>query len=223
MVFNLFSIFDPSTPLFMSMNWLAVPVTVLLVPKPFWLVSPRMKKMVLLTSSYMMSELTPLSKKNKYTFITSVSLFMLILLTNILGLLPFFFTSSSHMSFTTSMALTFWISLILFMVKNNLNSMMAHLVPSGSPSALIPFMVLIELISNCMRPLTLAVRLAANMTAGHLLMVLLSSAMLKAPALYLPFILPFQIFLISLELAVALIQAYVFSVLSTLYLSESSV
>lgn len=98
--------------------------------------------------------------------------------------------------------------------------MLAHLVPVGTPPALIPFMVLIELISSLIRPLTLSVRLAANMVAGHLLLTLLRSQMVNAPVSVMICVLTRILILGILERAVALIQAYVYSVLITLYLNE---
>lgn len=96
----------------------------------------------------------------------------------------------------------------------------AHLVPLGTPSALVPFMVLIEIIRSLIRPLTLSVRLAANMIAGHLLFTLISSRGRLASVPLLSVIL-IAVFLLSiLETAVRLIQAYVFRLLGTLYLSE---
>lgn len=98
--------------------------------------------------------------------------------------------------------------------------MFTHLVPQGTPSVLMPFMVLIESISNSIRPFTLAVRLMANIVAGHLLITLLAnqtSAISLAPAIILVQV---QMILVILELAVSVIQAYVFSVLITMYASE---
>ena len=99
--------------------------------------------------------------------------------------------------------------------------MFAHLVPQGTPGVLIPFMVLIETISNIIRPGTLAVRLAANIIAGHLLLTLLGNTGPSIRSSFLLSILIFsQILLLTLESAVAIIQSYVFAVLSTLYTGE---
>ena len=94
------------------------------------------------------------------------------------------------------------------------------MVPKGTPYALVPFMVLIEIVRNLMRPLTLSIRLAANMVAGHLLLVLvrgpmpsLSVGLLRAAFVGLTA-------LIILEIGVSFIQAYVFITLSSLYLAE---
>lgn len=98
--------------------------------------------------------------------------------------------------------------------------MLAHLVPVGTPGVLIPFMVLIETTRNIIRPGTLAVRLAANMIAGHLLLVLLGNQGPSMRSSILWVLIVTQILLLTLERAVAVIQSYVFAVLATLYSSE---
>ena len=98
--------------------------------------------------------------------------------------------------------------------------MFAHLVPQRTPGPLIPFIVLIESISNVIRPLTLAVRLIANIVAGHLLITLLGNQTAARSNLLLISLLLTQIILLTLESAVAVIQAYVFAVLTTLYARE---
>jgi F-type H+-transporting ATPase subunit a len=98
--------------------------------------------------------------------------------------------------------------------------MLAHCVPLGTPPVLIPFMVLIETISNLIRPGTLAVRLAANIIAGHLLLVLLGNQGPNLTSAFLTVLIVTQILLLVLESAVAVIQSYVFAVLATLYSRE---
>ena len=97
---------------------------------------------------------------------------------------------------------------------------MAHLVPKGTPYALVPFMVLIEVVSNLIRPLTLSIRLAANIVAGHLLLVLVRGPMPSMRAALLGTAFIALIALMVLELGVSFIQAYVFMTLSSLYLDE---
>jgi len=101
--------------------------------------------------------------------------------------------------------------------------MLAHLVPVGTPAALIPFMVLIELVRTVIRPLTLSVRLAANMIAGHLLIVLLRRQGQGATPPAIILLMVALGCLVSLEVAVSFIQSYVFRVLRTLYFSELSI
>lgn len=97
---------------------------------------------------------------------------------------------------------------------------MAHLVPSGTPSVLVPFIVLIELVRNFMRPITLAIRLAANMVAGHLLLVLVRGPIPTIRVTTLVAAFAGLLSLIILEFGVSIIQAYVFITLSSLYIRE---
>lgn len=137
-----------------------------------------------------------------------------------LGLLPYVFTATRHLAITLAIALPLWLSFIIYGWLNHTKHILAHLVPLGTPPVLIPFIVLIETISNVIRPGTLAVRLAANIIAGHLLLVLLGNQgpHLSSPVLSL--LLITQILLLTLETAVAVIQSYVFAVLATLYSRE---
>jgi F-type H+-transporting ATPase subunit a len=94
------------------------------------------------------------------------------------------------------------------------------MVPLRTPFILTPFMVLIETISNVIRPITLAIRLTANIIAGHLLLTLIRSIALTLPKILIVILILTQILLLSLELAVAVIQSYVFVTLSNLYSRE---
>nr|YP_009485660.1 ATP synthase F0 subunit 6 [Cyclopelta parva]AVZ00796.1 ATP synthase F0 subunit 6 [Cyclopelta parva] len=221
MMTNLFSTFDPATSLKMSMNWLSSMINYMIIPVSFWLLPNRI--MIMLLKMIMMLNMEfkmLLSVKGGGMTIMGITMFMFILMNNIMGLLPYIFTSTSHLAFTMSMALPIWLSLMMYGWINNTTHMLAHLLPSGTPKMLMPFMVMIETISNFIRPGALSVRLMANMIAGHLLMSLLGNNMSSASGLMMPFIVMIQMLLMMFEMAVAIIQAYVFSVLSTLYASE---
>nr|AXI98744.1 ATP synthase F0 subunit 6 [Pseudoniphargus sp. 1-Murcia] len=221
MMVNLFSIFDPSTNFMIPFNWLSVLIFFCILPSQMWVVPSRAKKLFTFLLSYLFKEFKPLVKKGPFTLILALSVFVFIAINNSMGLLPYVFTASSHPVFTLSLALSLWLGMFVYTWLNNTSNSLMHLIPAGTPSALMPFMVLIETISSLIRPGTLAVRLAANMIAGHLLMVLLSSAFLFSPITALPFLYLSQALLSLLEMAVALIQAYVFSILLTLYSAES--
>jgi F-type H+-transporting ATPase subunit a len=90
-----------------------------------------------------------------------------------MGLFPYVFTASRHLVFTLSLSLPLWLGTIIWSVVFQFNNIIAHLVPLGTPGALMPIIVLIESIRSVIRPFTLAIRLAANMIAGHLLLTLL--------------------------------------------------
>ena len=100
--------------------------------------------------------------------------------------------------------------------------MLAHLVPTGTPGALMPIMVIIESVRNIIRPGTLSVRLGANMMAGHLLLTLLGSQGPTSASVVLLLLIVALILLLILEVGVACIQSYVFTVLRSLYLNELS-
>nr|YP_009654788.1 ATP synthase F0 subunit 6 [Eurygaster testudinaria]QCI09343.1 ATP synthase F0 subunit 6 [Eurygaster testudinaria] len=221
MMTNLFSTFDPSTSLQFSMNWISTFIGFLILPASYWILPNRMNLMVNNVTQKLHEEFKMLlGPSNKGMTLLTIALFMFILTNNAMGLLPYVFTSSSHLVFTMTLALPLWLSIMLFGWINHTNHMFTHLVPMGTPAVLMPFMVLIETISNLIRPGSLAVRLTANMIAGHLLMSLLGNNSINASNIVLIFIMSVQMMLMMFETAVAIIQAYVFSVLSTLYTSE---
>nr|YP_010722342.1 ATP synthase F0 subunit 6 [Jonas distinctus]WDV10184.1 ATP synthase F0 subunit 6 [Jonas distinctus] len=219
---NLFSIFEPSSGLFsLPMNWVSTILGLLFLPLIYWSSPSRWSMMWSKTIETLHKEFKALLPSHFLGASTLfISLFSFIVFNNFLGLLPYIFTSSSHMVMTLSLSLPLWITLMLFGWINRTQHMFAHLVPQGTPFGLMPFMVLIETISNIIRPGTLAVRLAANMIAGHLLLTLLGSVGPSLTASILSLLILSQILLLILESAVAVIQSYVFAVLSTLYTSE---
>lgn len=220
MITNLFSIFDPSTPNFLSSNWFSIFMTLLLTPVILWNSPDRPKQLFNSASKYIFTEFRPLIKKSSFILIYSVSLFLFITYNNIIGLAPYIFTGSRQLVFTMALALPLWLRLILYGWTNNTSNLLVHLIPQRTPVALIPFIVLIETVRNLIRPLTLAVRLTANIVAGHLLIVLLNSADPVTPLALTPILFSAKQALLILEVAVAFIQAYVFSVLVTLYAAE---
>nr|AXS66044.1 ATP synthase F0 subunit 6 [Tenebrionoidea sp. 19 KM-2017] len=221
MMSNLFSSFDPSTNWNCSLNWTSTSLGLLLIPSSMWFIPNRMifiwNKVLMTLHKEFKTLLNPSMKGSTLMF---NSLFILILLNNSLGLFPYIFTSTSHMSFTLALALPLWLTFMIFGWITNTTSMLAHLVPQGTPPILMPFMVLIETISNLIRPGTLAIRLSANMIAGHLLLTLLGNTGSSINLMFINVLIIVQILLLVLETAVSIIQSYVFAVLSTLYSSE---
>nr|AHZ01496.1 ATP synthase 6 [Clonopsis maroccana] len=223
MMTNLFSIFDPSTSIInMKINWMSTLTGMSIMPMYYWMMNNRLKMIILKPLSILNNEFKMLlnTTKNKGTTLIFISLFMMIMINNILGLFPYIFTSTSHLTMTLTLALPLWLSFMLFGWMKNTENMFMHLVPTGTPSVLMPFMVCIETISNMIRPGTLSVRLTANMIAGHLILTLLGNTTMNVSFNLLPIMLFIQMMLLTLETAVAIIQGYVFAVLSTLYASE---
>nr|YP_010164060.1 ATP synthase F0 subunit 6 [Nanhaipotamon hongkongense]QRK27349.1 ATP synthase F0 subunit 6 [Nanhaipotamon hongkongense] len=219
---NLFSIFEPTSSIFsISTNWLSTLLGLVFLPYIYWTSPSRWSLLwskIIKTLHNEFKTLLHISHMGTSTLF--ISIFSLIIFNNFLGLLPYVFTSSSHLVMTLSLSLPFWITLMIFGWFTHTNHMLAHLVPQGTPPMLMPFMVLIETISNIIRPGTLSVRLAANMIAGHLLLTLLGNTGPSLSLSILSILIISQILLLILESAVAIIQSYVFAILSTLYMSE---
>jgi len=142
----------------------------------------------------------------------------MVLFLNIFRLLPYVFTLTAHIFFTFTLVLPFWLGFIFFTLNKNINKRLRHLVPVGTPIALSQFIVIIELVSQIIRPITLSVRLAANITAGHILIRLCrrNTIIINLSRLSL-------ILLLVLETAVAFIQRYVIITLINIYLREAYV
>nr|AXS66164.1 ATP synthase F0 subunit 6 [Cerambycidae sp. 9 KM-2017] len=222
MMTNLFSSFDPSTNFNLSLNWMSTLIGLLIIPPLFWLIPSRLNYLWITIIMTLHKEFKILigPTKSQGSTLIFISLFSLILMNNFLGLFPYIFTSTSHLTLTLALALPLWLTFMIYGWMNNTIHMFAHLVPQGTPPILMPFMVCIETISNIIRPGTLAVRLSANMIAGHLLMTLLGNTGPSLNLIMINILLIVQILLLILESAVSIIQSYVFAVLSTLYSSE---
>nr|YP_009967176.1 ATP synthase FO subunit 6 [Chalcidica minea]APO08594.1 ATP synthase FO subunit 6 [Chalcidica minea] len=223
MMNNLFSIFDPSTNIFnLQINWLSTIIGLMFIPLSFWMIPNRFLFFWNFIALKLHNEFKILLGKNSFngsTFIF-ISMFFFIFFNNFLGLFPYIFTSTSHLTLSLSISLSFWLSFMFYGWFNNSQHMFTHLIPQGTPNILMPFMVMIETISNIIRPGTLAVRLTANMIAGHLLMTLLSSTGSNFSLFMIFILILIQILLLILESAVAMIQSYVITILSVLYSSE---
>lgn len=223
MIINLFSVFDPTSSIFsFSINWISTFLGIILLPIYFWLIPSRMTffwQNITITLHKEFKNLLGNNSFNGSTFLF-INLFSIILFNNFLGLFPYIFTSSSHLTFTLTLRLPLWLRFMLYGWINNTQHIFCHLVPQGTPGILMPFIVCIETIRNIIRPGTLAVRLTANIIAGHLLITLLGNTGPRMPTYLIRILIITQILLLTLELAVSIIQSYVFAVLSTLYSSE---
>lgn len=222
MITNLFSSFDPTSNWSIPLNWLGAVVFMVVVTPIFWKIPSKKNIIVLSLLKKLHNEFSVLIGNVNKQGLTLIflALFLFIIINNFLGLFPYIFTSSRHLTLTLGLALPLWISFIIFGWLKNTTHMLAHLVPNGTPNLLIPFIVLIESIRNIIRPITLSVRLIANIVAGHLLITLLGNQTAMARNFILIGLIFTQIILLTLERAVAVIQSYVFAVLSTLYSRE---
>nr|AFN61609.1 ATP6 [Lanius collaris capelli] len=166
----------------------------------------------------------PLNKKGHKWALILTSLMMFLLTVNLLGLLPYTFTPTTQLSMNLALAFPLWLATLLTGLRNQPSISLGHLLPEGTPTPLIPALILIETTSLLIRPLALGVRLTANLTAGHLLIQLISTATVVLVSIMpaVSFLTLLILFLLTLlEVAVAMIQAYVFVLLLSLYLQEN--
>lgn len=150
-----------------------------------------------------------------------MSLFAFILVANLLGMIPYSFTVTSHLAVTFSLAAFIFIGVTLLGIFLHGTKFFQLFLPSGTPILMAPLIIFIELFAYLARPISLSVRLAANMTAGHIIlkilasMVIMSSVVLK--------VLPFALLtvLTGFEFFIAILQAYIFAILTCVYLNDA--
>jgi F-type H+-transporting ATPase subunit a len=150
-----------------------------------------------------------------------LTLFTFILFCNVLGLIPYSFTVTSHIIVTLALALVVFIGATIIGFIRNGFGYLKLFVPSGVPVVLLPLVVVIEIVSYFIRPMSLSIRLFANMMAGHMMLKVMAGfvVMLGVTAGWLPLIA--MVGLYGLELLVAALQAYVFALLTCMYLSDA--
>nr|ABR21323.1 ATP synthase F0 subunit 6 [Heteronotia binoei] len=169
--------------------------------------------------------LNPLNKTGHPWALLLMTTMLLLSTMNLTGLLPYTFTPTTQLSMNMALAVPLWLMTVLTGFRTQPTTALAHMLPTGTPPLLIPPLILIETVSLFIRPLALGVRLTTNLTAGHLLITLISLATTTLLPL-MPSIslltLTLLLLLTLLEIAVAMIQAYVFVLLLSLYLQENT-
>lgn len=223
---NLFTSFITPTIIGFPIVILVIIFPTLLFPSPSRLITNRLvaiqQWLIHLTTKQIIS--IQGQKGQTWTLIL-ISLIIFIGSTNLLGLLPHSFTPTTQLSINIGIAIPLWAGTVILGFRYKTKTSLAHFLPQGTPVPLIPMLVVIETISLFIQPLALAVRLTANITAGHLLIHLIGSATLALISISITTALITFIILILLtilEFAVALIQAYVFTLLVNLYLHDNA-
>nr|QBO27203.1 ATP synthase F0 subunit 6 [Appendiseta robiniae] len=213
MTTNLFNSFDPSTLILnLELNWMSTIFTIIMIPNFLWIMPNRIKWMINKINIILNNEMLMLfkSKKTKSpSLFLFISLFMFIFINNFFSI-----NSFKTYNFLNNTSNTLLIIFYYYINNSKYKNMIAHLIPLSTPIYLAPLMTIIETMSIIIRPFSLSIRLTANMIAGHLLMTLLNSNSMMV------IILMIQMFMMMFELCVAMIQSYVFSILSSLYSSE---
>nr|YP_009730037.1 ATP synthase F0 subunit 6 [Sineleotris chalmersi]QHY00030.1 ATP synthase F0 subunit 6 [Sineleotris chalmersi] len=218
---------------FMTPTYLGIPLIALALLLP-WLLFPTptsrwLNSRLLTLQSWFINRFTyqlfmPLNRGGHKWAVILTSLMLFLISLNMLGLLPYTFTPTTQLSMNMGLAMPLWLATVLIGLRNQPTIALGHLLPEGTPTPLIPVLIIIETISLFIRPLALGVRLTANLTAGHLLIQLIATAaFVLLPLMPTVAILTgMLLFLLTmLEIAVAMIQAYVFVLLLSLYLQEN--
>ena len=232
MIIDIFSSFDPRD--FPSIFSLSLPnilpwvISLLITPIIFnqlWTSPSRLNVILFSPLSFIISQVTKLTGIHLAGFASTVSaLFIFIMLINLLGLAPYIFGLTGHIVVSLALSLPLWLSLIISAIAFSPSSWAASFLPTGTPPALSSFLILIEAVSISVRPITLAVRLTANITAGHTILgivgIYASSALLSISASSFIILFIFHFGYIIFEFAVAIVQGYIFCLLLRLYSNE---
>lgn len=155
------------------------------------------------------------------------SLFAFVLTANLIGLFPYFFTVTSHLIVTLALALLVITTVIIYGFMRNGIGFLKLFAPSGLPGAIAPFIILIEILSFLSRPVSLSLRLFGNMLAGHIVLKVFAGFVVSLSAMgavgWFGALFPFAmtIALTALEFLVAVLQAYVFTILTCVYLNDA--
>nr|UFP05612.1 ATP synthase F0 subunit 6 [Paedocypris progenetica] len=223
------SFFDQfASPTYMGIPLIAISIALpwVLYPTPTtrWLNNRMLTLQGWLMNRFTNQLMTSLNVKGHKWAMLFLSLMIFLITINMLGLLPYTFTPTTQLSMNMGLAVPMWLATVIIGMRNQPTIALGHLLPEGTPVLLIPVLIIIETISLFIRPLALGVRLTANLTAGHLLIQLIATAVfVLLPLMPTVAILTAAIlFLLTiLEVAVAMIQAYVFVLLLSLYLQEN--
>nr|AGG69060.1 ATP synthase F0 subunit 6 [Nannoperca vittata] len=223
------SFFDQfMSPVFLGIPLIAIalilPCIIFPTPTTRWL-----NNRLLAVQSWFINQFTsqlflPLNPGAHKWAVMFMSLMLFLISLNMLGLLPYTFTPTTQLSLNMGLAIPLWLATVIIGMRNQPTIALGHLLPEGTPTLLIPVLIIIETISLFIRPLALGVRLTANLTAGHLLIQLIATAAFVLMPLMptVALLTAALLFLLTLlEVAVAMIQAYVFVLLLSLYLQEN--
>nr|BDQ44363.1 ATP synthase F0 subunit 6 [Amynthas vittatus] len=212
-----YNTFFPSNSLFLALNTSLV----LLMQAGFWMTNSRQSTFIVPLKSTIFSQLSrTFTHQLKGASLIISSTFIILISINLMGMIPYTFSTSSHLIFTLVLGFPMWLSFILSSAMYSPKKMVAHLLPDGAPDWLNPFLVIIETTSVIVRPLTLSFRLAANMSAGHIVLSLVGiycAAAWFTSSFAASLLILTTLGYVLFEFAICLIQAYIFCLLLSLY------
>lgn len=223
-IINLFETFDPSIYFIykFQFNWIFISITIIIFPINYWLIPSRLN---ILFNKFIFNLFNEFSISIKKKIINNLFIFLrlifFIIFINFFRLFPYIFSSTRHLLFNLSLSLSLWLRFFIYLIYNFPINFLKHLVPLNSPKPLIHFIVIIELIRLIIRPWTLSIRLSSNLISGHLILILLRNFIINWIRI-IPISIIIQNILLILEISISIIQAYVFSILLSLYFNESN-
>nr|YP_001382325.1 ATP synthase F0 subunit 6 [Sepia esculenta]BAF73653.1 ATP synthase subunit 6 [Sepia esculenta] len=228
MLVDIFSSFDDHNSTMFSahiMTWLLSLWSLIFINSSFWVNASNISNMINLPKQVINTQATRSFSLNLGGFILIISsLFITIINFNLLGLMPYVFSTTSHLVMTFSLALPLWLCLIISSYVKNTYSSVAFMLPLATPTFLIPFLPIIETLSIMVRPITLSIRLAANISAGHIILTLigdyLTALILLNNYVISALVLSIQVGYFIFEVGISIIQGYIFSLLVTLYTDD---
>lgn len=228
MLVDIFSSFDDNNQVFMSLYflmWTFSLAVVLIFRSRYWVASPRWVIIIHTFKDTISSQVFRSFGLNLGGFINVITgLFVFLIFLNLSGLIPYVFRPTSHLAVSLSLGLPLWLSLLVSGIFFRPSSVVAGLLPIGAPAPLNPFLVLIETVSIMVRPITLSVRLMANMSAGHIVLTLvgnyITTRLLTVGLFSRVLLVSIQVLYSVFEFGIGVIQAYIFCLLITLYSDE---
>ena len=228
MIVDIFSSFDDHNSTLFSIHiitWIISLWSLFFINSSFWINPSNLSNLMNIPKQAINIQTTRSFRINLGGFRLIVSaLFITIINFNILGLIPYVFRTTRHLAITFSLSLPLWFSLIISSYSNNPYSRLAFILPIGTPTFLIPFLPIIESLRILVRPITLSIRLAANIRAGHIILTLIGDYLIIS-ILSNNITVSFIVILIQIgyfifEIGIGIIQGYIFSLLITLYTDD---
>lgn len=228
MLVDIFSSFDDHNSTIFSahiITWLLSLWSLIFINSSFWVNASNISNIINLPKQVINTQATRSFRLNLGGFILIISsLFITIINFNLLGLIPYVFSTTSHLVMTFSLALPLWLCLIISSYVKNTYSSVAFILPLATPTFLIPFLPIIETLRIIVRPITLSIRLAANISAGHIILTLigdyLTALILLNNYVISALVLSIQVGYFIFEVGISIIQGYIFSLLVTLYTDD---
>ena len=228
MLVDIFSSFDDNNQVFISLYvliWAFSLSIILIFSSNYWVATPRWNALINIFKDTISSQVFRSFGVSLGGFLNIITgLFLFLIFLNLRGLIPYVFSPTSHLAVSLSLGLPLWLALLVSAVFFNPRSVVAGLLPIGAPAPLNPFLVLIETVSISVRPITLSVRLMANIRAGHIVLTLvgnyITARFFGTRVFSIALLVSIQVLYSVFEFGIGVIQAYIFCLLITLYSDE---